>query len=172
MSNIEKIRQEIKRLKKLLEVSTYYLDNSQQALGYSFALDDLEDFIDSLPDEEPKHKSNPLFNKCVENCDPETMAEVNRNVDKMLLDEELERFIASGKSVTVEDCGTYKVSYHDFKKVARHFAEWQKEQMLKDAVDGSVAQDIYSRNLVAKTKDLSKYNLKFGDKIKLIIVKE
>ena len=40
------------------------------------------------------------------------------------LEEELERFIASGKSVTVEDCGTYKVSYHDFKKVARHFAQW------------------------------------------------
>ena len=40
------------------------------------------------------------------------------------LEEELDRFIASGKSITVENCGTYKVSYHDFMKVARHFAEW------------------------------------------------
>ena len=51
MSNTEKIRQEIERLKKILEESTYYLDNSQQALGYSFALDDFDTFIDSLPEE-------------------------------------------------------------------------------------------------------------------------
>jgi len=51
MSNIEKIRLEIERLKKILEESTYYLDNSQQALGYSFALDDFKEFIDSLPEE-------------------------------------------------------------------------------------------------------------------------
>ena len=51
MSNIEKIRQEIERLKKILEESTYYLDNSQQALGYSFALDDFKKFIDSLPED-------------------------------------------------------------------------------------------------------------------------
>lgn len=53
MSNVDKIRQEIERLKKILEESTYYLDNSQQALGYSFALDDFKEFIDSLPEEKP-----------------------------------------------------------------------------------------------------------------------
>lgn len=47
------------------------------------------------------------------------------------LEEELERFIESGKSVTVDDYGTYKVSYHDFKKVARHFAEWGAEHLKK-----------------------------------------
>lgn len=51
MNKIENIRQEIERLKKILEESTYYLDNSQQALGYSFALDDFKEFIDSLPEE-------------------------------------------------------------------------------------------------------------------------
>lgn len=53
MSNIEKIRQEIERLKKLLEESIYAHDNSQQALGYSFALDDFKEFVDSLPEEKP-----------------------------------------------------------------------------------------------------------------------
>lgn len=61
MSNIENIKAEIKRLKKILEESTYYLDNSQQALGYSFALDDLEDFIDSLPEEQDKTNELPRF---------------------------------------------------------------------------------------------------------------
>ena len=53
MTQKELIRQEIERLKKILEESTYYLDNSQQALGYSFALDDFKEFIDSLPEEKP-----------------------------------------------------------------------------------------------------------------------
>ncbi len=54
MSSIkETIKAEIKRLKKILEESTYYLDNSQQALGYSFALDDFKEFIDSQPEEKP-----------------------------------------------------------------------------------------------------------------------
>ena len=53
MNNIDIIRQKIEGLKKTLEESTYYLDNSQQALGYSFALDDFKEFIDSLPEEKP-----------------------------------------------------------------------------------------------------------------------
>ena len=166
MSNIEKIRQEIERLKKLLEVSTYYLDNSQQALGYSFALDDLEDFIDSLPDEEPKHKSKPLFDKCVENCDPETMAEVNRNVDKMLLDEEWKRYMDSCK----DDMSGHAVTVN-IKDVARHFAEWQKEQMMKDAVEGEVVQDLKGRFHV-KTNAVSDILYHFGDKVKVLILKQ
>ena len=51
MTQKELIRQEIERRKKILEESTYYLDNSQQALGYSFAIDDFKEFIDSLPED-------------------------------------------------------------------------------------------------------------------------
>lgn len=63
MSNIEQIKAEIERLKKLLEVSNYYLDNSQQSLGYSFALDDFEDFIGSLPDENNPEPYNPVYDE-------------------------------------------------------------------------------------------------------------
>lgn len=69
------------------------------------------------------------------------------------LEEELDRFIASGKSVTVDDYGTYKVSYHDFKKVARHFAEWQKEQ------DDRLVDIIYQQG-VEKGKDEMRETLK------------
>lgn len=62
------------------------------------------------------------------------------------LEEELDRFIASGKSVTVDDYGTYKVSYHDFKKIARHFAEWQK------AKDDKMVDIIYQQG-IEKGKD-------------------
>ena len=57
--SLELIKAEIERLKKILEESTYYLDNSQQALGYSFALDDFKEFIDSLP-EETSYDTNDL----------------------------------------------------------------------------------------------------------------
>lgn len=51
--SLELIKAEIERLKKILKESTYYLDNSQQALGYSFALDDFKELLDSLPEEKP-----------------------------------------------------------------------------------------------------------------------
>lgn len=51
MDKIQKIRQEIGRLKGRLKNSNYYLDNSQQAVGYSFALDDFNEFLDTLSEE-------------------------------------------------------------------------------------------------------------------------
>ena len=125
------------------------------------------------------------------------MGEVSEKPMQEELEEELDRFIASGKPVTVDDYGTYKVSYHDFKKVARHFAEWQREQdekeqadlftivaldaaqrtreqMLKVAVNGWLDEDNeppYDLNVVCEEKvPFGKF--KHGDKVKLIIIKE
>ena len=47
-----------------------------------------------------------------------------------------------------------------------------KEQMLKDAVEGEIVQDVFSRELRCKTKDLRDCKFKFGDKVKIIIIKE
>lgn len=51
MDKIEKIRQEIERLRKLIDDHNYYLDNSEQALGYGLALDDIGQFLDTLSEE-------------------------------------------------------------------------------------------------------------------------
>ena len=61
-------------------------------------------------------------------------------------------------------------------KMARHFAAWQKEQMMKDAVDGwaeepecflwRVISDDLTGEFVVKNK------LQDGDKVKLIVIKE
>lgn len=59
---------------------------------------------------------------------------------------------------------------------AHHFAEWQKSQMLKDAVEGEVCKDhivtekpfyFYQSRLIELPD-----NLKEGDKVKIVIVKE
>lgn len=51
-------------------------------------------------------------------------------------------------------------------------AEWQKEQMLKYAVDGSVS--VYNNEKIKIYTELLEgdFGLKFGDKVKIIIVKE
>ncbi len=54
MDKIEKIRQKIKELRELLEDHNYYLDNSEQALGYGLALDDIGQFLDTLSEEPNK----------------------------------------------------------------------------------------------------------------------
>ena len=68
-----------------------------------------------------------------------------------------------------------KCPYSDFKNIAHHFAEWQKQQMMKDAVDAEVFVD-YNINFgygsLTANIDLDEQHLKEGDKVKIIIVKE
>lgn len=64
-----------------------------------------------------------------------------------------------------------------FKNIARHFANWQKEQMLKEAIDGEISSVDAGDDSYVKTikmpelrKAIRNYNL--GDKVHIIIVKE
>ena len=73
---------------------------------------------------------------------------------------------------------TANIHIEQFDDIAKHFVEWQKQQMIKNAVDGCVSpivkEDVSSHNLFISTpqlyKELQKY--KDGDKLKIIIVKE
>ena len=49
--------------------------------------------------------------------------------------------------------------------------EWQKEQMTKDAVEGEIVKDI-TNNLAVTAKNINLKGFKFGDKVKIIIVKQ
>ena len=71
-------------------------------------------------------------------------------------------------------------------QIARHFAEWQKEQMMKDAVEGEICGRVYDhinvrfangickylepKNISHIPADVSKY--KPGQKVKIIILKD
>lgn len=65
--------------------------------------------------------------------------------------------------------------FRALRKTARHFANWQKNKMMEDAVDGVVAASAGGDGWVniatgfVKSEDV---NVKFGDKIKIIVVKE
>ena len=50
-------------------------------------------------------------------------------------------------------------------------AEWKKQQMMKDAVEGEIVKDITNK-LAVTAKNINLDGFKFGDKVKIIIVKE
>ena len=82
------------------------------------------------------------------------------------LKEEVKRYYSDNFTYISSDQPTLSI----LTNVAHYFAEWQKEQMMKEAVEGFIFQseDYYPKELVAQ------YNgeLKHGDKVKIIIVKE
>ena len=63
------------------------------------------------------------------------------------------------------------------KKMAIHFANWQKQQMMKDAIDTIVKVDAGGYPYVDRTIELYDYDkdiplAKKGDKVKIVVIKE
>lgn len=93
------------------------------------------------------------------------------------LEKEIEKFLASEDSTSYDNAGTYKVSYKDPTKIARHFANWQKEQMLKGAVERTVKIDSGGYPYIDITAELYDYEhdvplAKEGELVKIIIIPE
>ena len=96
----------------------------------------LEDFINSLPAEQPSEELN----------------------------KEIDRFIAEnvGKTITVG-------------QVAHYFANWQKEQIMKSAIDAKIVNDEMSGCVVDCKQGclvLEPHTYEIGQKLKLLIIKE
>lgn len=66
---------------------------------------------------------------------------------------------------------TDNISFSEFERIARHFAGWQKQKMMKDAVEGLVVCDELTHGYKDIAMHIPDY-LKVGDKVKLIIIKE
>lgn len=69
------------------------------------------------------------------------------------------------------------VSIYDCHRIARHFANWQKEQLTKEAIPAKVARESYSSTgrqgvLMSDYIDLDKHSLALGDETKIIIVEK
>lgn len=79
------------------------------------------------------------------------------------LEEEIDRFEDWMETYNQAD---YPTSFTT-RDIARHFAKWQKEQMMKDAVEMTVENGIYLSSI-----DCAKLGYKLGDKVKIIIVKK
>ena len=115
----------------------------------ALALDSLLDFIDSLPEE--------------------SGCEVNFTTKNEDLEEEIDRYYSDWQ---FDDDTIYK----DMRDICRHFAEWQKHQMMKDAVETTIVNDWqYGKDpdhaiIPAIHQRIEGFNI--GDRVKIIIVKE
>ena len=105
---------------------------------------DLEDFINSFPKEPTSKDLIEEINKIWKTCNP----------------------IDEGMGVE-----TANIHIEQFDDIARHFAEWQKQQMMKDAVEAEVMYPASSSTLQIRYKLPKNTKLKYGDKVKIIIVK-
>jgi hypothetical protein len=56
--------------------------------------------------------------------------------------------------------------------IARHFADWQKQQMMAKAVDGHVGQTINGMLRALSDETFGDMGFTAGDKVKLIIIKQ
>lgn len=61
--------------------------------------------------------------------------------------------------------------YEDMRDICRHFAEWQKQQIIKDAIDATIL-DIDAQTVELGLWPEKLLDIKEGDKVKIIIVKE
>lgn len=87
------------------------------------------------------------------------------------LEEEIDRFEDWLNNFNQSDYPT-SLTVRD---IARHFAEWQKrkdvEEMMKTLVGGEIVKDIHNQ-LSVKSEPLNDAFGKFGDKVKIIVVKD
>lgn len=155
MTTIDKIRAEIKkrRLHFNKEAEKYQALNngySQNCYGARDALRDLENFLHTL--EEPVSDCHDLEEAAEEYC--KRCNYLNEVRDKQE-DGSLYHSLETDTAIDAFKAG----------------AEWQKAKMMEGAVEGEVVKDI-SNKLAVTAKNINLDGFRFGDKVKIIIVKE
>ena len=165
MTNIEKIRQEIERRKKICE-GIFERESDTYYQGKAVAYGELLPFIDSLPEENPSYVTESPG-------DPGNPGEPGISD----LEEAAEEYADKhGFRVPYDGSNNYYDDV-DVKASREGFlagAEWQKEQMTKDAVEGVIcygSKGAYVESDWLGTTDVEVYG-DSGDKVKIIIVKE
>lgn len=141
----ERLREELQKPKTELKVGNYYLDNSEQAVGYENALIDFELLIDSLQQEQPEEP------------------------DKSL-EEEVKNYFQGywPGTETAEQCNTdLHFTPPAIIRLASHFAEWQKELMMEEAVETELYWD---GDFLAINLNMAELGYSERDKVRLIVL--
>lgn len=161
-------------------------DNSE---AYNMALQDVQTAIDSMPDE-PKFKVGDVVRSSNGNilkiigmgqycyhCDNDYSFGFNVQDEFELVEEpvsedledELDRYLPSVFSKDMDgDNPRFTTWFKALRKTALHFADWQMQQMMKDAVDAF----IYKGNIRLKEWPLPEKCGEHLDSVKVIIIKE
>lgn len=156
MSNIEKIKAEIER-----RIENYWSDGDVDSVVVSGELEELIDFIDSLPDESCKDSLH-IPKTCKENPDSFTSLEEAASRGGFDYVDEIE---AKAPGLPWNDHDV-EFGYRDGFIAG---AKWQKEQMTKEAVEGKVFMSFAPGHNQMVMADV---DLPTNTKVKLIIVKQ
>lgn len=115
---------------------------------------------------------NPLFAAMAEE-DIELLSFID-SMQEEPVSEDLE-----GEVVAFLDQYSYPREEVDFSSFARHIAQWQKQQMKKDAIIVTIESDLDShgadygnQKIICGRGELEAKRFKNGSKVKLIIIKE
>lgn len=108
---------------------------------------------------------------------------INKDTVSEELEEEITNYINKHYHIKYDktlEHGNTPLTTYDFEVIAKYFANWQKEQMMKDAVDAIVGEGnpgapqfggsipiIENGDMILLPK-----SFKYGDKIKIVIIKE
>jgi hypothetical protein len=122
---LQLIKAEIERMSN----KEYPCDNAEQNIGYSCALGDIINFLDSIPKEEPASED---------------------------LEEEFNRFLDEEEGVPRMWHSDEQMEWA--KDIAHHFAEWQKEQFTEraNALEKKIKEVENTRLMFVNPKDLMK----------------
>ena len=143
--------------------------------GYFTGIATISKFIDSLPEEKP---SEDLKNTA-QHIAIETLSDTKFMTTTMVyvLGKLQDIFIAGAEwqREKMELDGIVTLTESDFDAEKEKASEWGynlcKEQMMKDAVEGEIVKDITNK-LAVTAKNINLDGFKFGDKVKIIIVKQ
>ena len=148
---VQKIREEIEKKKQRIWPTNTgemgVVDTPKQLVqGWLNALTWMEKLIDSLP-EEPASKD-------------------------LELEEEITRYYKSlGIIENAGEIYEWDDMIANIILTARHFAEWQKQQMMKDAIDATIL-DVDAQTIEFGLWPEKLLDIKEGDKVKIIVIKE
>lgn len=171
---------EIDRLRK--EINTEYhglVHNREQKIGFIDSLDHILSFINLMQEEKTdKVDYNRLKTELDNALQKETKESWNKFLDTECVSEDLE----SASKQYVEDNPPYVSEftheseiegiYNDVKQTFIAGANWQKEQMLKDVIEGEIQSGGTFIPLIS-IKDKNKLkDFKFGDIVKILIIKK
>ena len=162
MSNIEKIRQEIERRKKICE-GIFERESDTYYQGKAVAYGELLPFIDSLPEEKPSEDLEEAAKEYMKKARKHLFDDspIGRTDDAFIAGAEWQKKQMMDEWLKDRD-GCFWDGVEEGKKA-------MEEQMMKDAVEREVVQDLKGRFHV-KTNAVSDILYQFGDKVKVIIL--
>lgn len=174
----DKIRSEIERLESI----DYPCDNAEQEVGYHNALDRMRDFIDSLPEEPtPKGYDEAYLNECIAKASKTWKGvDVDKYMDLVRGREMARAEVRAIEQYPIEDGKMWTSAFGTF-EFDRNYGERQafqkgyeqaEKDLLANAIDAEIVRDIH--NLLHVKSDVLPMptHFKFGDKVKIIILKD